>query len=293
MEKILYLKIDESHIRSEEKQYFSEFLKTCENEGVFIAKETEATEGKGPGLFCIALCDTQRDIDEFAAKNIPVVAYEYDETIRLNNPYIILSFEGLDMAYLLKVHHRFFELPLKITETGRTVIRELSMEDLDALFRLYEGEHITDYMEPLYPYEEEKDYQKKYIKNIYGMYDYGMWLVIDKETGEVIGRAGVESRGGLSGVNLRSFRDHRDDEDTVELGYCIREDYQGQGYATEVCREIVRYTFENLGKLRIYAQVDEENIPSRKLLHNLGFQFKGAELFELIGDKCLDFPDKN
>ena len=166
------------------------------------------------------------------------------------------------------------------------------MEDLDDLFHLYSGKHMTDYMEPLFPYEEEKEYQKKYIKNIYGMYDYGMWLVIDKETGEVIGRAGVESRGGINGKNLSAFRDKRDDEDTVELGYCIREDYQNKGYATEVCSEIIRYSFKNLGKLRVYAQVDEDNVISKKLLKRLGFSYKGVELFEIVNEKSLDFSRK-
>ena len=160
MEKILYVTIDESHMNSSEAGFFQAFVSTCLQEGFFIAKKTDVEEEKRHGLFCVAVCDTQEDIDFFAAQNIPVVAYEREISVRLNNPYIILSFEAVDGDYLTKVHHRFFGLPLTIMETKRTIIREFCMEDLDALFRLYEGEHITDYMEPLYEYEEEKAYEE-------------------------------------------------------------------------------------------------------------------------------------
>ncbi len=282
MEKQLILSIDQSHICGQEEDFFLAFTKNCAKEGFYIAKETEATVGERHGLFCIAICDSQEAVDVFLNKKIPVVAYEYDDKIRLNNAYIIQSFEGVDTTYLTKVHHRFFGLPLQIMETKRTLIREFSMEDLDALFHLYEGPHITDYMEPLYPYEEEKAYEETYIKNVYGLHDYGMWLVVDKASGEIMGRAGIETRGGISGVNKDCFEDDRSDGDTVELGYLIREDFQKKGYATEVCQAIVDYAFSELGKKRIYAQVDEKNEISKKLLKKLGFEYKGAELFEII-----------
>ena len=32
------------------------------------------------------------------------------------------------------------------------------MEDVDALFELYDQPHLSDYIEPLYPYEQEMQY---------------------------------------------------------------------------------------------------------------------------------------
>ena len=282
MEKQIILQLDESLISEKEKGFLEKFLKICENEGFAITKKTEAGLGDRPGLFCVAVCDSQEEIDTYVKHSIPVIAYERDENVRLNNPYIILSFEGVDTEYVTKVHHRFFGLPLTIMETKRTIIREFCMDDLDDLFHLYEGEHVTDYMEPLFSYEDEKEYEKNYIKNVYHLYDYGMWLVIDKKTNEVIGRAGIESRGGISGINKENFSDDRNDESTVELGYLIREDYQNKGYATEVCTAIVKYAFETLEKTRIYAQADVKNTFSVKLLKKLGFLYMGAELFERI-----------
>lgn len=68
---------------------------------------------------------------------------------------------------------------------------------------------------------------------MYGYYGYGMWLVFDKASGELIGRAGLE---------------HREFPDAVELelGYLIDPDRQGQGLATEVCQAILAFAREEL-----------------------------------------------
>ena len=243
--------------------------------------KTEAdTEGLS-GLFCVAICQSQELIDYFHGECIPVIGYEAGLDHQLVNKWILLSFESVDFSYLWKVHHRFHGIPLYIMETKRTVIRELCMDDMDALYQLYEGKHMTDFMEPLYEREEEESYEKNYIDKVYGFYDYGMWLVFDKETKELIGRAGVESRGGLEHSSRREDDDYRNDPKTVELGYAIREDYQNKGYATEVCTAIIEYAFDKLEMERIYAQVDEKNIPSIKLLKKLNFVKKDKELYEI------------
>ncbi|MCR5546972.1 MAG: GNAT family N-acetyltransferase [Lachnospiraceae bacterium] len=246
----------------------------------YVKTETDA---RGlSGLFCVAICQNQELIDYFRTEGIPVIGYEGGLTHQLVNNWILLSFESVDFSYLWKVHHRFHGIPLYIMETERTIIRELCMDDMDDLFKLYEGEHMTDYMEPLYEREEEESYEANYIEKVYGFYDYGMWLVFHKETKELIGRAGVESRGGIEHSSRREDDDYRNDPETVELGYAIKEEYQNKGYATEVCSAIIRYTFDTLGMKRIYAQVDEKNIPSVKLLKKLNFVQIDTELYEIL-----------
>ncbi|MCR4674883.1 MAG: GNAT family N-acetyltransferase [Lachnospiraceae bacterium] len=244
--------------------------------------KTEADTKGLSGLFCVAICQNQELIDYFRGEKIPVIGYEGGLKEQLVNNWILLSFESVDFSYLWKVHHRFHGIPLYIMETKRTVIRELSMNDIDDLFHLYEGKHMTDYMEPLYEREEEESYEANYIEKVYGFYDYGMWLVFDKESKELIGRAGVESRGGIEHTSRREDDDYRNDPETVEMGYAIREDYQNKGYGTEVCEAIVHYTFDVLGMKRIYAQVDEKNIPSIKLLKKLNFVQIDKELYEIL-----------
>ena len=134
------------------------------------------------------------------------------------------------------------------------------MGDLPALYALYEDPEVTQYMEGLLPYEEEAAKQEAYIANRYPFYEYGLWMVCDKDTGEVIGRAGLEDR-------------DLGEESLVELGYLIKPKYQGQGYAKEVFQAILDYAWENLGLEEVNCFVEEENLPSVALAKSLGFTY--------------------
>lgn len=169
------------------------------------------------------------------------------------------GFEEVDIAFLRHVYERHHHIPWKILETERCVVKEFSMEYLDALFELYAGEGMTEYIEPLYPYEQEKEYQQAYIDNMYRFYGYGMWIVCDKVTGNLIGRAGVEHREELEGE--------------LELGYAIGTPYQRQGYATEVCKAILKYVKEELEVPSLCCLIEAGNEVSVHFARKLGFDF--------------------
>ncbi len=168
--------------------------------------------------------------------------------------YAVESLAELDIDYLERVRRRYNHIPWDIGETDRCLIRELSLSDLPALYELYDKPGMTDFVEPLYDYETELEYQKAYIENMYGFYEYGMWLVFSKETGKLIGRAGLEHN---------------------EMGYMIAPEFQNLGYATEVCRFIVDYARKNTDFEELYCRIDEKNVASVRLAKRLGFVRKG------------------
>lgn len=170
---------------------------------------------------------------------------------------LVEGFAEIDAKFLTQVYQRHHHLPWTILETERCIVREAALEDIDDLFELYSGEGMTKYLEPLYEYEKEKEYQKAYIENMYGFYGYGMWLVIEKETGKLIGRAGIEHRVELDGE--------------LELGYAIGTSYQRQGYATEVCLAIIEYAAEHLECGELNCLIEDGNLVSEHLAKRLGF----------------------
>ena len=135
------------------------------------------------------------------------------------------------------------------------------MDDLDDLFALYAKPHVTDFIEPLYEYEQERLYEETYIERIYGFYGFGMWLVFEKDSGKLIGRAGLEYREPCR-------------EGEAELGYLITPEHWRKGYATEFCQAILSYAKDELGMERIISHVDEKNLASRQFLKKMGFQGK-------------------
>ena len=171
--------------------------------------------------------------------------------------YAVESLAELDIDYLERVRRRYNHIPWDIGETDRCLIRELSLSDLPALYELYDKPGMTDFVEPLYDYETELEYQKAYIENMYGFYEYGMWLVFSKETGKLIGRAGLELRL-IDGV------------EEMELGYIIGKKYRYRGYGYEVCTAIKKYAKDILGAAKLNIIVSPDNIPSIKLAEKLG-----------------------
>ena len=181
---------------------------------------------------------------------------------------LVEGFDEVDVDFLEKAWQRHHRIPWTILVTERCVVRELSLDDMDDLFELYEDGEIDKYTDPLYSYEEEKEFQRAYIENMYRYFGYGLWLVFLKETGELIGRAGLEHR-------------EYHEEIELELGYIIGTKYQGQGLATEICEAILEYAKENTGFERINTLIEEGNTASEHLSQKLGFSH--AEDFELDG----------
>lgn len=170
--------------------------------------------------------------------------------------YALEQVEELDWEELERIYRRLHGLPWRILETDRCVVREITVEDVDRLYEIYAEPSVTEYMDNLYAdREEEKIYTQNYIRNMYGFYGYGMWIVEVKYSGRVIGRVGIEPCG-----------------EENELGYVIAEPWRRLGIAYEVCRAVMKYGFEELGLDQISARVQSRNHPSKGLLQKLGFQ---------------------
>ncbi|SDB06995.1 GNAT family N-acetyltransferase [Eubacterium oxidoreducens] len=224
----------------------------------------------------LLMTGTQNMVDFAYDNKIAVLGLEKEsaQTKLSKVRYVYMDAQMITADDILLVYNRFHGYPMTIGYTMRTKIRELALEDLDDLFRLYAKKGICDYIEPLYEREEEEQYQKAYIQNMYGLYGYGMWLVFDKTKNQLIGRAGIEQRT----VQGRQV---------IEFGYVMDVSYQRQGYATEVCEFLLSYAKEELGENLISAFVHPENEPSIRLLDKIGFVQKKELLLD--GKKMLWF----
>lgn len=175
---------------------------------------------------------------------------------------VIESLEGIDGEFLVRTFQRKHGIPWKIFETKRCIVREMTVEDLPELYDIYKAESVSRFVEALYKdYEEELEFTRAYINNMYKFYGFGLWIIEDRK-GIIIGRAGI------------SLRENESDAE-YELGYIIREERQNQGYGFEVCKAIVEYSFEELKCEHIIALIDKQNINSVRLAKKLGMIYEG------------------
>ena len=174
--------------------------------------------------------------------------------------YAVEDPDNLEAEYVDKVYRRLKGLPWDILETERCLIRETTPEDVDEFFQIYSDPAITKYMDGLYPEpEEEKQYIREYIEKVYTFYEFGVWTVVERKSGAVIGRAGFAYREGYN---------------DPELGFIIGVPWQRKGYAEEVCRAVLEYGWSVLGFEQVQVLVEPGNEVSLRLCTKLGFQEK-------------------
>ncbi len=175
--------------------------------------------------------------------------------------YAVENPEEVDAVFAERVVRRHMDLPWKILETNRCIVRETVESDAEAIVTMYLDEEVAKYMPPLpASIEELRDIITAYREEIYRLYEFGIWTVIEKATGQVIGRAGLEMK-----------------EEGPELGYMFDVSRRNQGYATEVCKAILRYAKEELGIDKVVARVKSGNKTSLSVCRKLGFFIKKTE----------------
>ena len=198
-------------------------------------------------------------LSKLQTKNCYTVAVYHEGVSGLlsGTQFAVEGMKDVEWEYLHKVYQRFEGEPWSITETTRCTLREMSPGDVDALYELYSGPNVTRYMEGLFSKkEQEEQYIKDYVENVYKYYGFGTWLVHRKEDGRLIGRAGFNYRQGF---------------EEAELGFMVGEAFWRQGYAYEVCSHLMELAIGVYELKKVHAFVKKENTASVCLLEKLGF----------------------
>ncbi len=171
--------------------------------------------------------------------------------------YFLMDIANVEYEYYERVYRRFNDIPWDILTTEHLLIRETMESDVDPFARIYADPGMTDYTDPLYDTEKEKQYIREYRDKVYAVQGFGIWTVILRETGEIIGRAGLTSRSGFEGI---------------EVGFVIGRKWQNRGLATEAVRAVSDLGRNELGFDKIYALVADGNEASVRVLIKCGYR---------------------
>ena len=222
---------------------------------------------------CLVVTDSEIFYQEIAGKN-PVVAYVSEkDKLFPKAEYLIEDFGADSMEYLFEAYCRMNRIPLVIGENGRIMIREMIPEDAAALHGLYAKEEELYYIESLNAFgqtpEETEEYIRSQYLRRYAIWGYGMWNILAKDTGEIIGRVGFQDT---------------EEENTVELGYLVKKKWRRQNIALEACELSMEYMKKNYPKLRIRLEINDNNLPAIALARRIKQRFSDMEI---VYKKCL------
>lgn len=150
-----------------------------------------------------------------------------------------------------------------VIDTPRLLLRVPEERDAEPYLRIHSDPDVMRWLGGRFPQsvdeERERIEQRARLQEEHG---FTLWAVEEKETGELIGAAGlfhVEGKG-----------------PDVEVAYHFAKDRWGRGYATEAAKASIAYGFETAGLDRIVGLVVPENVASARVLEKCGLKPAGT-----------------
>src|SRR5688572_5978510 len=156
-------------------------------------------------------------------------------------------------------------------ETERLLFRKFTLEDLPQLIEQRANPEVNKYLGG--PARQNAEALAKRIRFYISCYDshgFGSCAMLWKETGEMIGTAGIQPL---------------EDTGEIEVGYSIIKEFWGKGIGTEAARGWLDYGFRQAGLGKIVAVALEENVPSIRIMEKLGMRYEKTDVF--YGEPCV------
>jgi RimJ/RimL family protein N-acetyltransferase len=97
------------------------------------------------------------------------------------------------------------------------------------------------------------------------------WPVFLLDGGEFVGCAGL--------------RPYRLDQGIYEIGFHLRRQHWGRGYAVEAALGVLSHAFRSLGARAVFAGHHPKNEASRRVLTRLGFRYTHDEFYPPTGNQ--------
>lgn len=95
---------------------------------------------------------------------------------------------------------------------------------------------------------------------------YSWWSIFEQESGELVGAGCIQHLG-------------HDPANAHEIGWRLRPDRWGRGYATEAARRMAAFAFDELKVPLLAAIRNPENSDSARVMARLGMRYRGEEVW--------------
>jgi RimJ/RimL family protein N-acetyltransferase len=153
------------------------------------------------------------------------------------------------------------ETGMKILETERLILRQLTVEDADFVLQLLNEPSFLSFIgdKGVRTIDDARNYILTGPIESYERFGFGLYLTELKENGIPIGMCGLLKR--------ESLKD-------VDIGYAFLPKFWGQGYASEAASAVMAFGKSALGLNRIVAVTTPDNHSSIKVLAKLGLRFE-------------------
>lgn len=149
--------------------------------------------------------------------------------------------------------------PITPLETKRLFLRPMLATDFSALHLIFTDDKVmAAFNHPPFTRDQMQHWLQRNL-NHQNEFGCGLFSVILKETGELIGDCGLEQM-------------EVDGMQAAELGYDFRSDYWNQGFATEAVVAVRDYAFDILRLPQLISLIRVGNIASKRVAEKVGMR---------------------
>lgn len=145
-----------------------------------------------------------------------------------------------------------------VLETARLFLREMTEANLDDLKEILQDEKVMTAYEGAFSEKEVRDWlsrqQKRYRESSHTL---GLWAVVDKQTGEMLGQCGATEQ-------------NWNGETVLEIGYLFKRKHWKHGYAIEAAKACKAYVFDVLNQNAVYSIIRDTNRNSQSVAKRNG-----------------------
>jgi RimJ/RimL family protein N-acetyltransferase len=142
-------------------------------------------------------------------------------------------------------------------ETKRLILRPMQATDINALHLIFTDPKVmASFGGELFSREQMLHWLQRNLEH-QNRYGYGLFSVILKEHGKLIGDCGLE-RMDMEGIQM------------AELGYDFRSEYWNQGFATEAASAVRDYAFDILRLPELISLIRVGNLASKRVAEKVG-----------------------
>lgn len=149
-----------------------------------------------------------------------------------------------------------------ILKTKRLLLRELTPDDYGDLCRILQDGEVMYAYEHAFSEEEAREWLDRQLGR-YAAHGFGLWAVVLKECGALIGQCGV---------TLQDW----EGREVHEVGYLFQRAYWHMGYAAEAAMACRDWAFEKLGVEEVFSIIRDNNRPSRRVAERNGMTERGS-----------------
>lgn len=158
-----------------------------------------------------------------------------------------------------------------ILETDRLRLRELTASDLDFVAEMLGDADVMRF----YPKRLDRDSSLAWIERQqmrYARDGHGLWLVLERDTGQPIGQVGLVMQDVTRMPRPRY----------AEVGYLLHRPFWHRGFATEAAAATRDYAFHERGYDQVISLIRSVNEPSQAVARRLGMAIVGETSFANI-----------